>query len=226
MAILIASTAAFRLEGPPDGLVKRFDAPSSIRFQPMASPALSKSSCPRRLLLAIALASLWFGSVGIAQPSTPSESQVKAAFVINFAKYVEWPASAFDRTDSPIIIAVLGKSNVAAALQQMIPGRIIDGRNLVMEQLASGAKPGRCHILFVPASEPQLSPGLVADLRNAGVLTVGESGDFLDSGGMINLALRDQRIALEVNLPAADQAGIKLSSKLLSVARVEKRRAH
>jgi hypothetical protein len=168
---------------------------------------------------------LFFVSGAVAQASTPSEHQVKAAFLINFSRYVEWPKSAFARTNSPIIIAVLGKSDVAAELQQMIPGRTVDGRDLVLEHLASGAKPGPCHILFVPASEPRLSPGLVAALKDAGVLTVGERADFLDSGGIINLALRDQRIALEVDLSAADQAGIRISSKLLSLARVVKGRA-
>jgi hypothetical protein len=150
------------------------------------------------------------------------ESQVKAAFLVNFPKYVDWPAEAFAATNSPIVIGVLGKTEVTAELQKIIAGRIVNGRPIVLKHLASGTETGGCHILFVSAAEQKLLPGLLAKLKDGGVLTVGESDDFLGRGGIINLARREQKIAVEVNLTAADQARIKISSKLLSVASVVK----
>jgi hypothetical protein len=150
------------------------------------------------------------------------ESQVKAAFLINFPRYVEWPAAAFTATNSPIVIAVLGKTEVTAELQKIIAGRIVNGRSIVLKQLVSGDETGGCHILFLSAAESQLAPFLLAKLKDRSVLTVGESADFLERGGLIKLTRRDQKIALEINLSAADQAGLKISSKLLSVASVVK----
>jgi len=161
-------------------------------------------------------------SVSIAEEPLPTEYQVKAAFLVNFPKYVDWPAEVFAETGSPIVIAVLGESKVIEEIQKVIAGRTVNGRQIVLKRLASGEEPGVCHVLFVSAAEQQHSPDLLAKLKDASILTVGESDDFLESGGIINLARRDQKIALEVNLAAADKARIKISSKLLSVASVVK----
>ena len=152
----------------------------------------------------------------------PSEYQVKAAFLINFPKYAEWPAEAFAETNSPIVIATLGESKVTTELQKLIPGRTVNGREIVLKSLATGEESGVCHILFISAAEQQQSPGLLAKLNHTGILTVGESDSFLESGGILNLARRDQKIGLEVNLAAASSSRIKISSKLLSLANVVK----
>lgn len=161
-------------------------------------------------------------SVSIAEEPMPSEYQVKAAFLINFPKYVDWPAEAFAGTNSPVVLAVPGETKVAGEIQKVIAGRTVNGREIVLKRLASGEESGVCHILFISAAEQRRSPNLLAKLKDGGVLTVGESDDFLESGGIINLARRDQKIALEVNLTAAGNARIKISSKLLSVASVVK----
>ena len=161
-------------------------------------------------------------SVSSAEEPMSSEYQVKAAFLINFPKYVDWPAEAFAATNSPIVIAVLGQTKVTAEIQKIIAGRTVNGREIVLKRLASGEASGVCHILFISAAEQQHSPSLLTQLKDASVLTVGESDDFLERRGIINLARRDQKIALEVNLTAADKARIKISSKLLGVASVVK----
>lgn len=182
----------------------------------------------RRLCFLVVLV-LWglscSSSLRAADPSALPEFQVKAAFLINFPKYVDWPAEAFAETNSPIVIAVLGESRVTDELEKGITGRTINGRAIVLKHLVAGEPLDACHILFIPAAEKHASV-ILARLKDAGVLTVGESGDFLDSGGIINLARRDQKIALEVNLPAAGKAGIKISSKLLNVAQVVKGRTN
>jgi hypothetical protein len=172
----------------------------------------------------LVLAAGWIAgtSVSIAEEPLPSEYQVKAAFLINFPKYVDWPAEAFAATNSPIVIVVLGETKVTEEIQKVIAGRTVNGREIVLKRLASGEESGVCHILFISAAEQRQSPNLLARLKDTSILTVGESDAFLESGGIINLARRDRKIALEVNLTAAGNARIEISSKLLSVANVVK----
>ena len=190
---------------------------------PRAPRGFRRRDRPAVLCALLVMAAGWIAEapVSIAEEPLPSEYQVKAAFLVNFPKYVNWPAEAFAGTNSPIVIAVLGETKVTGEIQEVIAGRAVNGRNIVLKRLASGEESGVCHILFVSAAEQRRSPNLLGRLKG-GVLTVGESDDFLESGGIINLARRDQRIALEVNLTAAGDARIEISSKLLSVASVVK----
>jgi hypothetical protein len=157
----------------------------------------------------------------MAEQPLPSEDQVKAAFLVNFPKYVDWPPGTFPGPASPIVIAVLGETVVADEVEKAIAGRTVNGRRFVLNRVRSGEDPGLCHILFIPAAEQRRSPNLFATLKGA-VLTVGESDDFLDRGGIINLILRDRAVAIEVSLASADRAVIKVSSNLLRVASVVK----
>jgi YfiR/HmsC-like len=169
-------------------------------------------------LLFLLLAGLFAGPIASnAEDAMPSEYQVKAAFLINFPKYMDWPATAFATATNPVIIAVSGETKVAGELEKIIAGRIVNGRGIVLKRLAAGESPGVCHILFISAAEQKYSPSLIAKLKR-GVLSVGESDDFLEHGGIINLTRHEQKISLEVNLTAATAAGIKISSQLLKVA--------
>lgn len=172
------------------------------------------------LLMLVGAGSLW-----AQEPPTLSETQVKAAFLIKFSRYVDWPADRFTATNSPIIIGVLGKSKVADELEKGVAGRNVNGHDIVFKRLAFGDDFTGCHILFVPASEKHADK-ILNQLKQTATLTVGETDAFLDNGGIINLASRDERIALEVNLAAASNAHIKISSKLLSVAQVVKGRTN
>jgi hypothetical protein len=196
-----------------------------ISAGPLRAPRGRRRRRDRRACLCalLVMAVGWIAATSVltAAEPMPSEYQVKAAFLINFPKYVDWPAEAFAETNSPIVIAVLGETKVSDEIRKISAGRTINGREIVLKRLASGEAAGDCHILFIPAAKQPYSPNLLAQTKG-GVLTVGESGDFLDSGGIVNLARRDQKITLEVNLIAADKARIKISSKLLSLASVVK----
>ena len=182
---------------------------------------------PRALLYALFLMGVG-GTIGphvlSADGPVASEQVVKAAFLVSFPKYVDWPAGAFANASSPIVIAVAGESAVVRELQKIIAGRTVNGRQLVLKRLAPGDETSTCHILFIPAEERQRLPSLLAE-RKRGVLTVGDGDDFLERGGIISLARRNQKIALDVNLAAAANAGISLSSKLLAVASIVKGRS-
>jgi len=161
-------------------------------------------------------------SPAVADEPMASEYQVKAAFLVNFPKYVEWPEGAFVKNDSPIVIGVLGETKVADELQKIIADRTVNGRKFILKRLDTVEESNVCLILFISAEKQYHSPDLLLKLKNLSVLTVGESDDFLESGGIINLARRERKIALEVNLDAAANARIKISSKLLNVAGVVK----
>ena len=197
-----------------------------MQWKSLAECWHNRWSCnPKRILCRLlAVAVVWIAGtpLSIAEEPQASEYQVKAAFIINFPKYVDWPAEAFAQTNSPIVIAVLGETKVSGEIQKLIAGRTVNGREIVLKRLASGEESVVCHILFVPEAEQQRSPNLLAKVRDSGVLTVGESEDFLERGGTINLALRGGKIALQVSLLAADKARIKIGSKLLGVASVVK----
>jgi len=150
-----------------------------------------------------------------------SEEQVKAAFLINFPKYVDWPSNAFAQADSPIVVAVFGEPSLQNDLQKMIKGKVIMGHPLVFKRVATEEEcAGGYQILFIDATAAQRIPGILDKLDGASVLTVGDSENFLDSGGVIKLVKRDRKIRIEVNLTAANRAHLKLSSKLLGVADV------
>jgi hypothetical protein len=149
--------------------------------------------------------------------AAPSEAQVKAAFLLNFPKYIEWPTNAFAETNSPIVVAVLGADGVADEFATMSEGRTIEGRPVRLVRVTAPELSRDCHILFIGGQNRKLADSL-SKLRGLNVLIVGESDGFLDAGGMINLARHDRRIVLEVNVDSIRAAGLKVSSKLLAVA--------
>jgi len=158
------------------------------------------------------------------EEAAPTEFQVKAAFLINFPKYVDWPANAFAETNSPIIVAIFGDDNIANEVQNMIgSGRTIGGHPLRLKRFAKEEEiQGDCHILFIGAAERQRIPAILEKIRREKILTVSETDDFLNQDGVINLARQGRKIRLQVNLIAAENAQLKISSRLLVAADVVK----
>lgn len=150
------------------------------------------------------------------------EYQVKAAFLYNFAKFVEWPPQAFKTPQDPIAICVLGANPFGAALADLIRGKSIDGRPIVFRLVQEAEEAGACQILFVGASAEKRFRSLWGNLTPAGLLTVGEAPGFTADGGMINFKLDSGRVRFEINLDAAQRAQLHISSKLLSLAQIVK----
>jgi hypothetical protein len=159
-----------------------------------------------------------------ADDDMPLDYQVKAAFLVNFPKYVDWPAGVFAETNSPITVGIFGDDNVAGEFANMIEGgRSVGGRPILLKRINREDQIGTdCQILFIANSERQRVPAILEKIKGAGVLTVGESDDFLEKGGIINLVHRDRKIRLQVNLGAAGKARLKISSRLLIAADVVK----
>jgi hypothetical protein len=152
-----------------------------------------------------------------------SAGQLKAAFILDFPQYVEWPTNRFAAGDTPIIVGVLGDEKLSAELERMGGDKKINGRAVVIRRVTPEESPDGWHILYVAAAQAQRAPELLARLQGRSVLTVGESEDFLERGGMVNLVRKERKYALEINLAPATAAQLKISSKLLSVATVKGR---
>jgi hypothetical protein len=169
-------------------------------------------------VLCLSLALLLAAGGACAQEVQPSEYQLKAAFLFNFAKFVEWPEEAFSAPDAPMVIGVLGENPFGEHLEQTIRGKTINNRPLVVKELRSQAEARGCHIVFIGSSEKTRLPEVFESLRGASVLTVGETERFTEAGGMINFVLDGGKIRFQVNDTAAKSARLKISSKLLSLA--------
>jgi YfiR/HmsC-like len=147
-----------------------------------------------------------------------SEYEIKAAFLLNFARFVEWPPAEFASPNDPIVLGVFGTDPFGAALDQITAGKKINGRPLAIRRITDLSGLRACQLVFVPASDARRLEDVVAAVGNRGVLIVGESKGFTGRGGMINFVLRDNHVRFEVNPAAAARAGIKVSSKMLQLA--------
>lgn len=153
-----------------------------------------------------------------AQNSRPTKYQIEAAFIYNFARFVDWPTQAFAHTSSPLVIGVLGKNRFGTDLAKTISGKVIRGHPLEFRECASLPDAMRCQVLFISDSEKGRLSKIISTLGGNNILTVGEMDNFIDQGGMIDLTIIDQKIRFEINNSAAKAAGLTISSKLLSLA--------
>jgi len=167
----------------------------------------------------LVIAAVLFTTSAMAQ--TVDEYHIKAAFVFNFAKFIEWPTEAFKTPDDPLVICVVGQDQMANALRETVNGNAIDGRPVIIRQIAIGQGPCDCHILFVGASAMKRFRSHPKE--STGVLTVGETPGFAVDGGAITLKLEDGRVRFEINVAAAERQQLRISSKLLSLAQVVKK---
>jgi hypothetical protein len=177
----------------------------------------------RRALPGLAVLGVLLGFAGPGPAeTTPAdlEYEVKAAFLFNFAKFVEWPPDAFPDPATPVTICIVGEDPFGQGLDAVVEGETLNGRRLAVRRLRDLLQARDCHVLFVSRSEKERLPALLAGLRSGGVLTVGEGDGFLEQGGMIRFVLEQNRVRFDINLDAAEHARLKLSSKLLRLARV------
>ena len=149
------------------------------------------------------------------------EYQVKSAFLLNFTKFIEWPSAAFEAPDSPIAICILGEDPFGATLDQIVAGEVVDNRKVTVLRIKRAPTPKACQVLFLGRPEKEVA-SLLPSLE-AGVLTVGEGESFLRDGGMIAFVIENRRVRFSANQMAAESAGLKISARLLNVARSVKK---
>lgn len=168
----------------------------------------------RLLLLFLSLTGL--GSLSLSAQAE-LEYEVKAAFLYNFIRFIDWPEEAFSGPDAPLVIGVLGRTDpFRGQLQEAVAGKTANGRPLEIRTGRSLEEIGPVHLLFIGPFENV--PAALAKLRGQPVVTVGDRQDFTAAGGMIRFFLREQRVAFEINLDAVEEAELRMSSRLLALA--------
>lgn len=147
------------------------------------------------------------------------EYLVKAAFLYNFAKFIEWPPQAFKDDLTPFNLCICGKDMLDVALKSL-KDKTVHGRKVVIRKF-SGIKDAKtCHILFISRSEQKNIEQILLKSKDFNILTIGETKNFVQHGGIINFFMEKNKIRFEINVDAAKQKGIQISSKLLRLAKI------
>lgn len=149
-----------------------------------------------------------------------NEYQVKAAFLYNFAKFVEWPPEAFKGPSDPIVIAVVGKNPFGTLLAEEVAGKTLLGRPFQVREVTNAQQASGCQIVFVSSSERKRLEALFTLIGKSAVLTVGETDNFAAEGGIINFKIDAGNVRLQINVGAARRQQIRISAKLLSLAEI------
>lgn len=160
--------------------------------------------------------------LGLAQSgSAPkfNEYEVKAAFVLNFLQFIEWPAGTSTNSGTPLVIGILGENPFGAALDETIKDETVQGRPLKIKRARQASDLRDCQLVFVCRSEKNHLKDVLAALQGSGALTVSDIEQFSQHGGMIGLVNESGRIRFEINQESAEQGNVKISSKLLRLAR-------
>ena len=182
----------------------------------MAVLTLRRAAWILAALLALAAA-----APGRAQaPPAPTEYQVKAVFLFNFSQFVDWPPASFADGRSPLVIGVLGRDPFGTMLDDIVRGETVNGRPLAVRRYDSIGQIDDCHILFVDRSADEQLDAVLAALKGRGVLTVGDFEGFARRGGIIRFVTVGNKIRLRVNLAAAQEAKLTISSKLLRPSQI------
>lgn len=177
------------------------------------------SGCPLAVTAALAFIvgaltpALW------AQDSKTSEYRSKAHFLATFPSFVEWPQVAFPSSEAPFLICVRGDFSFGTSLAELARGASPHGKRVEVRWVHNDRDLRNCHIAFISRSESKRYTKLLQVLDGAGVLTVGETADFLERGGVISFSFEGEALQFEVNLVAADGAHLKINSRLLTLAR-------
>lgn len=167
------------------------------------------------LLLAL-LCLAW--PVGRAEEPTVSEPEFKAIWLLNFIRYTDWPDGTFPSPREPFVVVVAGRDAFGGVLEKTFSGKTVRGRSVEVKRWTAEQTPQPCHLLYVTASEGRRQRDWLARVRGQPVLTVGETSDFLASGGMLQFVLKDGTVRFSAGLPPAQRAGLHLHASLLKVA--------
>jgi len=177
-----------------------------------------------RLLCCLLCGLAGLGGGAAAELAIAKEYQLKAAFLYNFTKFVDWPTSSFAGSNAPFVLGVVGRSPCTAELEQIVKDRKVNGRQIVVRIVATTEAAKSVHALFLPAGEdPRLEEWLGA-VRGLGVLTVGESELFVKHGGVIHFLLEGEKIRFDINMDQADAGGLKVSAQLQKLAKSVRRK--
>ena len=153
------------------------------------------------------------------RPKAP-EYRIKAAFLYNFTLYAEWPPESFAKPDSPIVLAVAGEDPFGNELDAAVRGKTVKGRSIEVHRYARAGDIDPCHLLFLDNAEARNLPQILRRFEDLPPLTIGETEDFTRAGGSVRFFVEGNKVRFEVNTDAVARARVRMSSKLLSLAKV------
>ncbi len=165
-------------------------------------------------LAVIAILVVLTSTSAFSQARKPTEYEVKAAYLYNFGKFIKWPAS----SDPNFTICIFGSDPFGNSLDGITSGESLDGKRLAVHRINSASEAQGCRILFISRSEQGRASGVLSVVKHLPILTVSDMPDFVDDGGVIGFVMQGDRVRFQVSLPAAERAGLSLSSELLKVA--------
>jgi hypothetical protein len=175
----------------------------------------------RRLTLAIALGPLAIS--GLSGPAAgEAQDELKSVIVKNFLRYSTWPETA--PPNGPITVGVLGRSSFAQVLHEFLDGKSVNGRTIQIVELRPNSDPRRCQLIYVATAKTSEIQQVIQSVRSVHTLTIGEDDKFLDYGGAVNLLLIDGHMGFEVSLDSLNRSGVEISSKLLRLGEIRRRR--
>jgi hypothetical protein len=172
----------------------------------------------RLLLVALMLASTLFAQT--MAMAAPGEYQVKAVFLFNFSRFVEWPTTAFASPNAPFVVGVFGHDPFGADLDEVVKGESVNGRPLVVKRVQTAAEAVGCQILFIHQSEDQRLDEVLSALDHRSTLTVSDLPGAAQRGVMIRLVTESGRVRLRINVESARAAELTISSNLLRSAEI------
>ena len=171
------------------------------------------------LALCSATGGMAVGSNAAAESGSSREYEIKTAFIYNFVKFVDWPAAALPETSDTLNLCVWGDEPFAVAFDSL-KDKVVKGRRLVVKHMEQPRDFEGCHVLFVGSSEEKRAQQVMQALQGRSILTVGETERFPQLGGIINFVIEKNKIRFEINMSSAERASLKLSSQLLSLAKI------
>lgn len=157
------------------------------------------------------------GPVVQASAQTPDEYHVKAAFILNFARFIEWPSDGYGNGGA-LVVGIVGEDPFGGSLDQL-NGKTVNGHRIVIKRLKAEEYLRGCQILFISSSERNRLGKILESVRGATVLTIGELSQFNQAGGIIKFVIQENKVRFEINTGAASQARLKISSKLLALSK-------
>jgi hypothetical protein len=155
-----------------------------------------------------------------AQNKTPLEYQVKAAFLFNFTRFINWPPSAFKSSDAPFIIGITGIDPFGSYLDELVEGETVAGHPIVVQRYRAVKDVADCQILFIAVSDSETIKGILSVASRRNILTVSDADNFTNLGGAIRFFKEENKIKIEINKSAVKLSQLDVSAKLLRLARV------
>ncbi len=201
-------------------LIRRANSPRHRQWGRLSARGIFRRARASFALLLTASTLATSTPFAAAQEGQVGEYELKAAILHNLLRFVEWPASAYPGPQAPTILCVLGHDPFGSSLTTVSSKEAANSRPVSIRHLNSAKATRDCHVLYIGSSERKAVPQILAALEGSSVLTVGEATQFVAQGGIIRFTLQDQQVRFEINLDAASRAQLKISSRLLVLARI------